>query len=261
MLEITGLEVVYHSFILVLRGVSLKVPSGKVVALLGPNGAGKTTLLRALTGLLPIHGGEITKGAIRFEGEDVRGQAADRMVRRGVAQVMEGRRVFADLTVEENLLAGAYNRRDKSVVAEIEALYERFPIIRERRRQLAGYMSGGEQQMLAVARALIAKPKLLLLDEPSLGLAPKIVAEIGDLVREIHAKGVSILLVEQNAALALELADYGYVMESGQIVLDGPSEKLRDDPDVQSFYLGIGGEDRTSYRDVKIYRRRRRWLS
>jgi branched-chain amino acid transport system ATP-binding protein len=247
--------------VLVLRGVSLKVSEGSVVALLGPNGAGKTTLLRAITGLLPLHGGAVTKGSVRLGGHDLLGLAPDAIVRRGLAQVMEGRRVFADLTVEDNLLAGAYGRRDAALASDVEELFDRFPVLRERRRQQAGYLSGGEQQMLALARAMISRPRLLLLDEPSLGLAPKVVGEIGRLIREIHARGVSILLVEQNATLALELADYGYVVESGKVVLDGPSAALREDPDVQAFYLGVGGGEQASYREVKIYRRRRRWLS
>jgi branched-chain amino acid transport system ATP-binding protein len=233
-----------------------------VVALLGPNGAGKTTTLRAITGLLDIHNGKVTKGRVAWRGADLLGQRPDAVVRGGIAQVMEGRRILVDLTVEENLRAGAHGRHDRAGVAEdIGRFYERFPILAERRRQQAGYLSGGEQQMLAIARALMSKPRLLLLDEPSLGLAPKLVAEVGRLIREINADGVGILLVEQNAAMALDLADHGYVMENGKIVLDGSAGDLREDKDVREFYLGLGGSGHRSYREVKLYRRRKRWLS
>ncbi len=260
MLEVSNLEVVYHSVVLVLKGVSLKVPDGSIVALLGPNGAGKTTTLRALTGLLDIHEGRITKGSVRWQGDDTAGLGAEEIVRRGVAQVMEGRRIFPDLTVEENLLAGGWTRPKAEIRADIERFYDRFAVLGERRRRQAGYLSGGEQQMLAIARALISRPKLLLLDEPSLGLAPRIVAEVGAMIRDINAEGVSILLVEQNAALALELADHGYVLESGRVVVDGSAAELRADRDVQEFYLGLGGHAERSFRDAKLYRRRRRWL-
>ncbi len=260
MLEISNLEVVYHSVVLVLKGVSLQVPDGSIVALLGPNGAGKTTTLRALTGLLDIHDGRITKGDVRWHGELLSDLAAEDIVRRGVAQVMEGRRIFPDLTVEENLMAGGWTRPKGEIRSAMEGFYERFPVLGERRRRQAGYLSGGEQQMLAIARALISKPKLLLLDEPSLGLAPKVVAEVGAMIRAINSEGVSILLVEQNAALALELADHGYVLESGRIAVEGSAADLRADKDVQEFYLGLGGAAETSFRDAKLYRRRRRWL-
>ncbi|MDF1562371.1 MAG: ABC transporter ATP-binding protein [Deltaproteobacteria bacterium] len=261
MLTISNLEVVYHRVVLVLRGVSLEVPDGQCVALLGPNGAGKTTLLRAVTGLLPIHDGAVTKGSVRWQGQEIAGWSSERIVGSGIAQVMEGRRVFADLSVEDNLLSGAYGRKRRAEVRQdLEALYERFPVLRERRRQQAGYLSGGEQQMVAIGRARISRPRLLLLDEPSLGLAPKIVADVARLVREIVAEGVSVLLVEQNAALALELAGQGYILENGRVVHEGSSERLRADKDVQEFYLGLG-EEAGSYRDVKLYRRRRRWLS
>lgn len=261
MLQVDNLEVVYHSVVLVLKGVSLRVPDGKIVALLGPNGAGKTSTLRAITGLLDIHNGRMTKGAITLDGENVAGRGADEIVRRGVAQVMEGRRILGDLTVEENLLAGGWGTPRAEVHRRVEEFCRRFPVLGERRRRQAGYLSGGEQQMLAIARALVSRPRLLILDEPSLGLAPRKVAEVAELIREINAEGVSILLVEQNASMALKLADHGYVMENGRVVLDGPAEELQDDRDVREFYLGLGDEGHRSYRQVKLYRRRRRWLS
>jgi branched-chain amino acid transport system ATP-binding protein len=261
MLEIENLEVVYHSVVLVLKGVSLRVPEGQVVVLLGPNGAGKTTALRAVTGLLDIHDGRITKGKVTWEGRDLTKLAPDRIVRTGIAQVMEGRRILRDLTVEENLLAGAYTVSKRQAKQDMERFYERFPVLGERKKRLAGYLSGGEQQMLAIARALMTRPRLLIMDEPSLGLAPKIVKDVGKLIREINSDGVSILLVEQNASLALELGDYGYVMETGKIVIDGSSTELREDRDVQEFYLGMGASSERSYRQAKLYRRRRRWLS
>ncbi len=260
-LEINNLEVVYNRAVLVLRGVSLTVPDGEVIALLGANGAGKTTLLRALTGLLDIHDGEVTKGRATFEGEDLFGEEPDAIIRKGIAQVMERRRILADLTVEENLLAGAYTRRDPEVRDDLEAQYARFPVLGDRRRSVAGYLSGGEQQMLAVARALMSRPRLLLLDEPTLGLAPMLVDEVARVIQELNQQGISVLLVEQNAATALAISSYGYVMETGKIVHDGPSEKLMEDEDVREFYLGLGGEGRRNYREVKHYRRRKRWLS
>ncbi len=272
MLEITNLETVYHSVIRVLRGISLSVPAGGVVALLGPNGAGKTTTLRAITGLLDIHNGIITKGDVTFEGESLRGLDPPDIARRGIAQVMEGRRVFAELSVEENLLAGAWvqghggrghgGRGHRGQVrADLARMYERFDILAQRRHRPAGYLSGGEQQMLAIARALMARPRLLLMDEPSLGLAPKIVLQVAALIREIRAAGTAILLVEQNASMALELADHATILETGRVVLDGPSEELRADRDIQEFYLGLGEAEGQSFRDVKHYRRRKRWLS
>jgi branched-chain amino acid transport system ATP-binding protein len=259
MLEVSNIEVVYHNVMLVLKGVSLTIPEGEVVALLGPNGAGKTTLLRAITGLLDIHEGRVTKGSVTWNGFDLIERKANEIVRMGVAQVMEGRRILPELTVEENLRAGAYLSRD---VSRADEFYERFPILGQRRKQPAGYLSGGEQQMLAIARALMSNPKLLLLDEPSLGLAPKIVEDVAALVREINQDGVTVLLVEQNARVALGLANYGYIMETGKIVLDGSSEALLADDDIKEFYLGVGGgEARKSFRDVKHYRRRKRWLS
>jgi len=251
---------VYHGVVLVLRGVSLVVPEGGVVALLGPNGAGKTTTLRAITGLLDLHEGTLTKGQVRLGSEDLSRLSPQAIVARGVAQVMEGRRMLADLTVEENLRAGAWALPRSLLAEELERAYDRFEVLADRRRQPAGYLSGGEQQMLAIARALMSRPRLLLMDEPSLGLAPKIVTQIAELIREIHASGVSVLLVEQNAAVALDLADHAYLMENGRIVLEGPAAELREDQDVREFYLGAGASE-GSYRTVKRYRRRKRWLS
>ena len=261
MLEIANLEVVYHSVVLVLKGVSLTVPDGGIAALLGPNGAGKTTTLRAITGLLDLHEGKVTKGSITFGGESLVGRGPDEIVRRGVAQVLEGRRILADLTVEENLLAGAWTSSRADTRANLERVYQRFGVLGERRRQQAGYLSGGEQQMVAISRALMAKPRLLLLDEPSLGLAPRVVAQVAELIREIHADGVDILLVEQNAAMALELADHGTILESGKVVHEGPADVLQQDEDIREFYVGLGTEGRRDYRSVKHYRRRKRWLS
>ncbi len=258
MLSVANLEVVYHDVVRVLRGVSLQVGEGEVVALLGPNGAGKTTTLRALTGLLDLHDGKVTKGVLKLGVNELKGLRADTIVRLGMAQVPEGRRVLGDLTVEENLLAGAATRSD-DITADLVRFYERFPVLGDRRHGPAGYLSGGEQQMLAIARALMSKPSLLLLDEPSLGLAPRIVQDVAALIRSLREDGMTILLVEQNASLALELADRGYVLESGKVVAEGTSDELRNDADVKEFYLGVGGA--TSFRDVKRYRRRRRWLS
>jgi branched-chain amino acid transport system ATP-binding protein len=260
-LEINNLEVVYNKVILVLRGISLTVADGQIVALLGSNGAGKTTLLRAITGLLDLHNGDVTKGTGTFAGEPLFGPAPDAIVRRGISHVMERRRIFVDLTVEENLLTGAFTRRDNEVKADMEEQYDRFPVLGDRRGGTAGYLSGGEQQMLAVARALMARPKMLLLDEPTLGLAPRLVEEVAQVIKQLNQDGLSVLLVEQNASVALDIADHGYVLETGKIVHDGPAKELREDADVQEFYLGVGGEGRRNYRDVKHYRRRKRWLS
>jgi branched-chain amino acid transport system ATP-binding protein len=260
MLEVQNLEAVYHDVVRVLRGVSLAVPTGGVTALLGPNGAGKTTTLRAITGLLAIHNGKITKGTITLDGQDLTSLGPDQIVRAGISQVMEGRRILPELTVEENLRAGAWVTPRGLIPRELDRHYSRFPILAERRNQPAGFLSGGEQQMLAIARALMSRPRLLLMDEPSLGLAPKIVADVANLIREINADGVSVLLVEQNAAMALELADQATLLETGKIVLEGTSESLRQDADIQAFYLG-GGQAEGSYRDIKHYRRRKRWLS
>jgi branched-chain amino acid transport system ATP-binding protein len=259
-LRLTGVEVVYSDVVLVLRGVSLEVPEGSVVALLGANGAGKTTTLRAISGLLSIHRGKITKGAIDAMGRPTAGLDPAAIVRLGVSQVMEGRRIFAELTVDENLRAGGFTRRDK---AELKASYERvmtlFPQLSARRKQVAGYLSGGEQQMLAIGRALMQSPRLLLLDEPSLGLAPLIVEQIRNIIADINAAGTSVLLVEQNATMALSLADHGYVLENGRVVKDGPGPDLLADPEIQEFYLGVGEAGRRSFRNVKSYRRKKRW--
>ncbi len=261
MLAVANLEVVYHRVVLVLKGISLQVPEGSIVALLGPNGAGKTTTLRAITGLLDLHEGHATKGSVTWNGEPLLGRSPDAIVRSGITQVLEGRRILAELSVEENLLAGAFALSRSDARARLGEYYERFPVLGDRRHRQAGYLSGGEQQMVAIARALMVRPKLLLLDEPSLGLAPKIVREVAQLVRDIHDTGVGILLVEQNAALALELSDTAYVLENGRVVHDGASDELARDEDIQEFYLGIGREGQRGYRDVKHYRRRRRWLS
>ena len=259
LLETVGLEVVYQDVIQALHGVSLTVPHGAVVALLGPNGAGKTTLLRALTGLLDFHKGKVVAGHIALAGEDVTAASSAQLVGAGVAQVLEGRRIFATLTVEENLAVGALGRAAADRVAE---LLELFPVLRDRRRSRAGYLSGGEQQMLAIARALMSRPRLLVLDEPSLGLAPKLVDQIFELIAEINRGGTTILLVEQNAATALDIADHGYVLENGRIVLEGASEELKSNSDIIEFYLGLTTTgERKSYADVKHYRRRKRWLS
>ncbi|MEX2530546.1 MAG: ABC transporter ATP-binding protein [Gemmatimonadota bacterium] len=260
-LQVRNLELVYHSVVLVLRGISLDVPPGRVVALLGPNGSGKTSTLRAISGLAPVHDARATKGTLTFDGHSLLGLAAERVVRSGIVQVLEGRRIFMDLTVEENLLAGTVMRRDAERAGDVAGMYERFPVLGSRRGQVAGYLSGGEQQMLAIARALLTRPRLLLLDEPSLGLAPKVIAEIAELIRSVNERGVGILLVEQNAAVAFGLADYVYVMENGRIVAEGTPDELRGDRDIQEFYLGMGEAGRRSYRDVKLYRRRKRWLS
>ena len=263
LLELNNVEVLYDDVILVLRGLSLSVEEGSIAALLGPNGAGKTTTLKAISGLLKVEDGEVTDGTIRFGGDDIRGLDADEVVRRGIFQVIEGRRVFEHLTVHDNLVAGAYTRRDRGAIArDIDRVFEYFPRLRERAKQDAGYLSGGEQQMLAVGRALMARPRMLLLDEPSLGLAPLLVRDIFEIVKRINRdEGTTILVVEQNARLALSIADYGYVMEGGRVVLEGTSEVLSANEDVKEFYLGLGDVGRRSYRDVKHYRRRKRWLS
>ena len=262
MLEVANLEVVYNEVILVLRGLSIEVPDGKIVALLGSNGAGKTTTARAITGLLDVHEGKTTKGSITWNGQDVTHSLPAKIVESGISQVMEGRRIFAELTVDENLSCGAFTNR-ANMDANYERVMELFPRLRERHTQVAGYLSGGEQQMLAIARALMAEPKLLVLDEPSLGLAPMLIEQIRDIIVDINKQGVSVLLIEQNAMMALSIADFGYVMESGKVMMDGPAEKLRNDEDVQEFYLGLHGDggERKSFRDVKHYQRRKRWLS
>ncbi len=261
LLQLENVEVIYDEVILVLRGLSLSVEEGGIVALLGSNGAGKSTTLKAITGLLPSEHGETTDGAITYRGVPITHRDAADIVRRGVSLVMEGRRVFEHLTVQENLFAGGYTRRGSST-DELDLVYSYFPRLADRRGQQAGYLSGGEQQMLAIGRALMAEPSLLLLDEPSLGLAPLLVAEIFDIVARLNAElGTTVLLVEQNARRALQVAHHAYVMESGRIVLEGPAAELASNPDVQEFYLGLSeGGQRRSYRDVKHYKRRKRWL-
>jgi branched-chain amino acid transport system ATP-binding protein len=264
MLKLNNIEVIYDQVILVLKGVSLEVPEGRIVALLGANGAGKSTTLKAISGLLRPERGEITEGTIEFMGERLDRKGASEIVRLGIVQVMEGRRVFEHLTAEENLWTGAHTRTGGAELArDIDLVYAYFPRLAERRELKAGYLSGGEQQMLAIGRALMARPKLILLDEPSLGLAPLLVHDIFDIIGRLNREEhVTILLVEQNAVAALRIADYGYVMEGGRIVLDGEAEKLRTNEDVREFYLGLTEIGRRkSYRDVKHYRRRKRWLS
>ena len=259
-LRLSNLEVVYHDVVLVLRGVSLAVPDGAIVALLGPNGAGKTTLLRAVSGLLRVHRGRVTKGTVELDGRSLARLDPAAVVRRGVSQVLEGRRIFPELTVEENLRAGAFSRRDKSEVRRShDRVMELFPVLAERRRSTAGYLSGGEQQMLAIGRALMASPRLLLLDEPSLGLAPLLVDQLRGVLAEVNRQGTSVLLVEQNVAMALSVADHAYVLENGKVVKEGPAPRLLADGDIREFYLGVGDGGRRSYRDLKSYRRRKRW--
>ena len=261
MLAVENLEVVYEDVILVLKGVSLQVPEGSIVALLGPNGAGKTTVLRALTGLLDVHRGRITKGRVTLNGEDLQGLTAPTVVSAGIGQVMEGRRIFREFTVEDNLKAGGHTASRSAITEGLERTYSMFPVLAERRKQTAGYLSGGEQQMLAIGRALMSQPRYLLLDEPSLGVAPKIVQQLRDLIVQINESGMTVLLVEQNATMALSIATHGYVLETGRVVMDKPAAELREDDDIREFYLGLRGDDRGSLRDVKQYRRRKRWLS
>jgi branched-chain amino acid transport system ATP-binding protein len=263
-LSVNNIEVIYDHVILVLKGVSLRVPEGGVVALLGANGAGKSTTLKAISGLLRTERGEVTRGTIELQGEPIHRKDPAEVVRRGIVQVMEGRHVFEHLTVEENLFTGAYTRRNGRRVAEdLERVYAYFPRLRARRGAMAGYVSGGEQQMLAIGRALMARPTLMLLDEPSMGLAPMLVAEIFEIVSRLNREeGLAVLLAEQNAAMALRVAGHGYVMENGRIVLDGDARTISENEDIKEFYLGLTGVgQRKSYRDVKHYRRRKRWLS
>ncbi|MEO1198068.1 MAG: ABC transporter ATP-binding protein [Pseudomonadota bacterium] len=263
-LSVNNIEVIYDHVILVLKGVSLTVPKGGVVALLGANGAGKTTTLKAISNLLGAERGDVTKGSIEFKGEQVENLSPNALVRRGCIQVMEGRHCFGHLTIEENLLTGAYTRKDGwgATQRDLEMVYTYFPRLKERRRSQAGYTSGGEQQMCAIGRALMSRPEMILLDEPSMGLAPQLVEEIFEIVKSLNEnEGVSMLLAEQNTNIALKYAKYGYILESGRIVLDGEAKALRENEDVKEFYLGVGGEDRTSFRNVKSYRRRKRWLS
>jgi branched-chain amino acid transport system ATP-binding protein len=264
LLSVNNIEVIYDHVILVLKGVSLQVPEGGIVALLGANGAGKSTTLKAISALLGTERGDVTKGSVEFLGETIHRRDPAEVVRRGIVQVMEGRHVFEHLTVEENLLAGAYTRRGGvSTRRDLDLVYGYFPRLRERQGVPAGYVSGGEQQMLAIGRALMARPKLVLLDEPSMGLAPMLVAEIFEIVGRLNREeGVAVLLAEQNAAVALRLAQHAYVMENGRIVLDGDRQTISDNEDIKEFYLGLSGVgQRKSYRDVKHYKRRKRWLS
>lgn len=262
LLLVNNIEVVYHDVIQVLRGVSLKVPEGRITALLGPNGAGKTTTLRAISGLLIPEDGEVVRGEILYRGEPIHGRPPEEIVRLGIVQVLEGRRVFKHLTVEENLKVGTLTRRGLNLKEELDRIYHYFPRLAELRHRLAGYCSGGEQQMIAIGRALLAKPRLLLLDEPSLGLAPLLVREIFDIVARVNAEeGVTVLVVEQNARVALSIAHYGYIMESGRIVLEGDRAYLLENPDVQEFYLGVAKEGgRKSFKEVKAYKRRKRFM-
>ena len=261
MLAMENLEVVYEDVILVLKGVSLSVPEGGIVALLGANGAGKTTVLRAITGLLDIHRGEITKGKVTLDDRPIHHLSAPETVAAGIGQVMEGRRTFVEFTVEENLRIGAHTADRGTIDANLDRVYTLFPRLAERRRQVSGYLSGGEQQMLVIGRALMAQPRVLLLDEPSLGLAPLIVQQIRDLIVDINQQGTSVLLVEQNANMALSIASHGYILETGKVVMDKPADVLREDEDVREFYLGLREEGASSFRDVKHYKRRKRWLS
>ena len=264
MLTLNNIEVVYDGVILVLKGASIEVPDGKITTLLGANGAGKTTTLKAISGILRAERGEVCKGSIEFDGERIDGLPPHEIVKRGIVQVFEGRRVFEQLTVEENLIAGGHIVVDLSGVRQgIELVYSYFPVLKERRSQQAGYLSGGEQQMLAIGRGLMSKPKLVMLDEPSLGLAPMLVEEIFGIVRRlVETEKIAVLLVEQNAALALDLANHGYVLETGRIVLEGSAESLAANSDIKEFYLGLNeGGARKSYHEVKRYRRRKRWLS
>jgi branched-chain amino acid transport system ATP-binding protein len=264
MLRLNNVEVIYDRVILVLKGISFEVPEQRIITLLGSNGAGKSTTLKAISGLLLPERGEITTGSVEFNGERIDHRGPEEIVKLGITQVMEGRRVFDDLTTEENLLSGAHTRRGVAEIrADLAAVYEYFPGLTERRTLKAGYLSGGEQQMLAIGRALMARPKLMLLDEPSLGLAPLLVEEIFQIIQRLNRQEkLTVLLVEQNAAMALTIAEHGYIMENGRIVLDGPVEALRENPDVKEFYLGLTEVGaRKSYRDVKHYKRRKRWLS
>ena len=263
-LDISNIEVVYDRVILVLKGVSLTVPKGGIVALLGANGAGKTTTLKAISSLLRAERGEVTKGTISFNGERIDRLSPSELVRRGCIQVMEGRMCFPHLSIEENLLTGAFTRRDggAAIRRDMAMIYERFPRLKDRRSAVAGYTSGGEQQMCAIGRAMMARPSMILLDEPSMGLAPLVVEEIFDIVRVLNERdGVSFLLAEQNTNLALQYASYGYILETGRLVMDGEATALRENADVREFYLGMSAGDRKSFRNVKSYKRRKRWLA
>ena len=263
LVEVNGIEVIYNHVILVLKGVSLKVPHHSIVALLGGNGAGKTTTLRAISNLLKGERGEVTKGSITLEGERIENLSPADLVKRVVVQVMEGRHCFAHLTIEENLLTGAYTRSDRGeIAANLEKVYSYFPRLKTRRTSQAAYTSGGEQQMCAIGRAIMSNPRMVLLDEPSMGLAPQIVDEVFHIVKDLNSKEkVTFLLAEQNTNMALKYSDYGYIMESGRIVMDGPAQELANNEDVKEFYLGMGGGERKSFKDVKSYKRRKRWLA
>ena len=264
LLDVNNIEVIYNHVILVLKGVSLAVPKGGIVALLGGNGAGKTTTLKAISNLLNSERGEVTKGFVSYRGAEIHGADPADMVKRGVIQVMEGRHCFEHLTVEENLLTGAYTRSDSKadIQADLDMVYTYFPRLKERRKSQAGYTSGGEQQMCAIGRALMSQPETVLLDEPSMGLAPQLVEEIFQIVRNLNEKeGVTFLLAEQNTNVALRYAHYGYILESGRVVMDGPAAELRENPDVKELYLGMSDEGRKSFRNVRSYRRRKRWLN
>jgi branched-chain amino acid transport system ATP-binding protein len=262
-IQVNGIEVIYNHVILVLKGVSLSLPEGRIVALLGGNGAGKTTTLRAISNLLKSERGEVTKGSIELRGERIENLTPADLVQRGVVQVMEGRHCFAHLTIEENLMTGAYTRHNKAeVAANLEKVYNYFPRLKTRRTSQAAYTSGGEQQMCAIGRALMANPSVVLLDEPSMGLAPQIVEEVFNIVKDLNQKEkVTFLLAEQNTHMALQYADYGYIMESGRLVMDGAASDLANNADVKEFYLGVGGDERKSFKDVKSYKRRKRWLA
>ncbi|KAF0229431.1 MAG: branched-chain amino acid transport system ATP-binding [Beijerinckiaceae bacterium] len=263
-LAVNNIEVIYDHVILVLKGVSLTVPRGGIVALLGANGAGKTTTLKAISNLLKAERGDVTKGSIIFENERVDTMSPADLVRRGCIQVMEGRHCFGHLTIEENLLTGAFTRRDggAAIKRDMEMVYTYFPRLRQRLKSMAGYTSGGEQQMCAIGRALMSRPKMILLDEPSMGLAPQVIEEIFEIVKDLNAKeGVSFLLAEQNTNMALKYATYGYIMETGRIVMDGDAKSLRENEDVKEFYLGVSEGDKKSFREVKSYKRRKRWLA
>ena len=263
-LSVNNIEVIYDHVILVLKGVSFSVPRGGIVALLGANGAGKTTTLKAISNLLHAERGEVTKGSIVFEGQQVQDLSPNQLVKRGCIQVMEGRHCFGHLSVEDNLMTGAFTRKDgaAAIKADLELVYEYFPRLKIRRASQAGYTSGGEQQMTAIGRALMSRPKMILLDEPSMGLAPQLVEEIFEIVKRLNEEqGVSFLLAEQNTNTALRYAKYGFILESGRVVLDGDAASLRQNEDVKEFYLGVGGEGRRSFRDVKHYKRRKRWLA
>jgi len=263
-LKINNIEVIYDHVILVLKGVSLEVPKGGIVALLGANGAGKSTTLKAVSNLLGAERGDVTKGSIEYKGEKIHNLNPSDVVKRGVVQVMEGRHCFEHLSIEENLLTGAYTRKDgrKAIAADMKLVYDYFPRLYERRSSQAGYTSGGEQQMCAIGRALMARPDMILLDEPSMGLAPQLVEEIFEIVRKLNQnEGVSFLLAEQNTNVALRFSDYGYIMENGRVVMEGNAKELGENEDVKEFYLGISTEGKKSFRDVKHYRRRKRWLT